>query len=134
MDNIAIIMFYIGMLLFQCTHLMLFSDLGITSNPIVFLSPTPNEQAIRASVRQACLVMNIPIVNASKSECNSLKETNTIGRRAPCAGIVLAQQMSQLLNAFGMYTMMLLFRICLLHSFIFIYFLFQYLQLTNQHL
>uniref|UniRef100_A0A146MH27 Uncharacterized protein n=1 Tax=Lygus hesperus TaxID=30085 RepID=A0A146MH27_LYGHE len=48
----------------------------------------PNEQAIRASIRQAILNMSLNSERASKEEINLLKLTKILGKRAPSCSLL----------------------------------------------
>ena len=59
-----------------------------------------SEQAFRASIRQAMLNMNLRPENASKSEIRVLKAQGILGKRAPSASLLTAEDMCRLLIAF----------------------------------
>ena len=59
-----------------------------------------SEQAFRASIRQAMLNMNLRPENASKSEIRVLKAQGILGKRAPSASLLTAEDMGRLLIAF----------------------------------
>jgi hypothetical protein len=61
----------------------------------------PSEQAIRASIRQAVLNMNLKSERASKSEIRQLKGHGILGKRAPSCSLLCAEDMCRLLEAFG---------------------------------
>jgi len=61
----------------------------------------PSEQAIRASIRQAILNMNLRSERASKAEIRLLKSTGILGKRAPSCSLLNAEDMIKLLQAFG---------------------------------
>ena len=59
-----------------------------------------SEQAFRASIRQAMLNMNLRPENASKSEIRVLKAQGILGKRAPSASLLTAEDMCRLLIVF----------------------------------
>ena len=59
-----------------------------------------SEQAFRASIRQAMLNMNLRPENASKSEIRVLKAQGILGKRAPSASLLTAEDMCRLLISF----------------------------------
>jgi len=61
----------------------------------------PSEQAIRASIRQAVLNMNLKSERASKAEIRQLKGHGILGKRAPSCSLLCAEDMCRLLEAFG---------------------------------
>jgi len=61
----------------------------------------PSEQAIRASIRQAILNMNLKSERASKAEIRLLKGSGILGKRAPSCSLLCAEDMIKLLEAFG---------------------------------
>eukprot|EP00456_Euglypha_rotunda_P056614 TRINITY_DN4659_c0_g1_i12.p1 TRINITY_DN4659_c0_g1~~TRINITY_DN4659_c0_g1_i12.p1 ORF type:complete len:269 (+),score=16.21 TRINITY_DN4659_c0_g1_i12:105-911(+) len=61
----------------------------------------PSEQAIRASIRQAILNMNLKSERATKAEIRLLKGHGILGKRAPSCSLLCAEDMIKLLEAFG---------------------------------
>lgn len=69
--------------------------------PITASSNFLTEQAIRASVRQAVLNMNLTLEAASKHEIQFLKHIGVLGKRAPSCSLLDGYDMALLLDAFG---------------------------------
>lgn len=61
----------------------------------------PSEQAIRASIRQAILNMNLKSERASKAEIRLMKAQGILGKRAPSCSLLNAEDMIKLLESFG---------------------------------
>lgn len=61
----------------------------------------PSEQAIRASIRQAILNLNLKSERATKAEIRLLKTQGILGKRAPSCSLLNAEDMVRLLESFG---------------------------------
>lgn len=61
----------------------------------------PSEQAIRASIRQVILNMNLKSERATKAEIKALKAHGVLGKRAPSCSLLHGEDMIKLLQAFG---------------------------------
>ena len=77
-----------------------------THNAMTNAAPTngadsPSEQALRASIRQSMLNMQLTCYSASKSEIRVLKARAILGKRAPSCSLLTAPDMCKLLTAFN---------------------------------
>lgn len=80
----------------------LINDLcSCVSSPQTYLVSGTNEQGQRAAIRQVAIDMKLNIVMATKHELEVLKDSNVIGKRAPCAGLLTLEEAEAFLRAFG---------------------------------